>query len=505
MKFYTNISTHKGRLLVTGYENGVRFKRKVKYKPYLFTPTTSDTPYKTVNGLPVGRVDFDSMSEAKEFIKEYKDVDGFDIFGLEKFQYVYIYDEFRKNGKFEYDASLINEGYIDIETSMLGDRGFPDVRLANIEVTLITLAKNDEYHVYGCQPFSIEMVRNHPDKDLNLEDVNFTYHECFSEKDLLRKFLDKWIEFELDTISGWNVDKFDIPYLVNRITKILGEDYARQLSPWEILEENNIKVMGKEHQTFNIVGITTLDYIDLYKKFAFTQQESYKLNHIAQEELGEKKLTYDGTLADLEAKDWVRYCAYNTHDVRLVARLEEKRKLIKLVFALAYDCGINYQDTFATVNPWDITIHNYLLDRNIVVPAMKHQRGGEITGGFVKEPQKGMHGWVVSFDLTSLYPHLIMQYNISPETFVGRYQGDFTIDDILDGYFNNDARREEFVKNNYSIAANGTMYRNDILGFLPEIMEEIFNARKEDKKSMLACEQEIELIKQEIKRRGLIV
>ena len=168
---------------------------------------------------------------------------------------------------------------------------------------------------------------------------------------------------------------------------------------------------------------------------------------------------------------------YNMHDVTLIDMLEEKLKFIEQVIAFAYDAKVNYSDTFTTVKPWDIIIHNYLLDRNIVVPQnIKHHYDGSLVGGYVKEPKLGLSRWVVSFDLNSLYPHLIMQYGISPETLVNVIRDGWpSIDELLKGGLGN-------LEEEYAYAANGTMYRKDKQGFLPALMEKMYNDRVEYKK-----------------------
>lgn len=475
MKFYTNAVVYKNKILVTGYKDGKRFADKVSYKPYLFVNSQQPSKYKTVDGKDVSRIDFDSINDARDFIKEYKDVDGFDIYGLDKFLYTYLYDEFKNT---DYDSTLISIGYIDIETTMLNNSGFPDIQQAENEVTAITLSKNSKKHVFACKPY---------DND----DANVTFYLCGSEQELLLKFVSKWQELDFDIITGWNIEFFDIPYLINRITALLGKEIAQRLSPWGVLQERSLEIMGKDTQVYIPLGISTLDYYQLYKKFAYTQQESYKLDHIAQEELGEKKLEFEGTLADLERDDWQNYIRYNVKDVYLVERLNAKLGLIELVLAMAYDAGVTYQDTFTTVNLWDVLIHNYLLDQDIVVPPFKHKRADRsIVGGYVKDSQVGLHEWVVSFDLTSLYPKIIEQYNISPETFIGFFPHQFTVDTLLDGFMND--HRGYLVENNCTVAANMCMFSKEKQGFLPAIMSKLFGDRKLFKNKMLNYERQYE-------------
>ena len=178
--------------------------------------------------------------------------------------------------------------------------------------------------------------------------------------------------------------------------------------------------MGRNHQSYTLDGIAALDYLDLYKKFTYSNQERYTLDHIAFVELGERK---DGnpyeTFREWYTKDYQSFIEYNIQDVEIVDKLEDKMKLIELALTMAYDAKVNFTDVLGTVRYWDILIYNYLRERNIVIPQKSDNKKVEkFEGAYVKDPQVGMHNWVMSFDLNSLYPHLIMQYSISPENII---------------------------------------------------------------------------------------
>lgn len=490
-KFYTNVALSKNDILLRGYENGVRIQERVPYKPYLFIPTPKETKYATLDGDGVGRIDFDSIREARDFLSQYKDTAGTSIYGLNNFVYTFIYDNY--TGEISYDPQIVSVVSIDIEVDIANDKGFPDIQLAENEITLITMSRNGKKVVFGCQPFT-------PD------DNSVTYYHCKDEAHLLQCFIKMWNapSFSPDIVTGWNVEFFDIPYIINRIMNVLGQSQARKLSPWGQLNENKIVIKGREQQTWLPIGITTLDYLQLYKRFAYTIQESYSLDHIAFQELGERKLDYGeyGSLAGLQVGNWDKYVRYNIRDVELVDRLDDKLKLIELVLAMAYDAKVNYIDTFTTVRAWDIIIHNYLLQRNIVVPQINmpdSDRG--ILGGYVKDPQCGMHKWVVSLDLNSLYPHIIMQYNISPETFAGWFPG---VDEchqkeeaerrllrILDGSLSKE--RVVIDGGNIVVAANLTTFRRDKMGFLPTLMQKYYDERVIFKSKMIDAKKAYEL------------
>jgi DNA polymerase elongation subunit (family B) len=496
-KFYTNVTLIRNDIYVRGYENGQRVQHVVPYKPYLFVHSkgVTSTKYRNLQGKAVDKLEFDSISEARDFIKRHGDVSGFTIYGTTNYIYPFINDYYP--GTIDYDPKLISVVNIDIEVA--ADQGFPDIQTADKPITAITMKKDNMFIVLGCGDFTTG-------------DPNVKYIKCKDEQELLLKFLDVWRSktFAPDVVTGWNVEFFDIPYIVNRIKRILGDYMAKKISPYEILQEREVTVGTRDPQkTYIPAGIAILDYMQLYKKFSFTMQESYSLNHIANAELGEKKMDYSefDSLFDLYKKDYQKFIEYNIRDVDLVARLDDKLKLIEQVFALAYDGKVNYQETFTTVRMWDTIIHNYLIGKNIVVPPMKvGQKDEKIVGGYVKDPQTGMHKWVVSFDLNSLYPHIIMQYNISPETFVGRVpyiDGEEGVKKILEGAFNDPSIKNQLQSQNLSITGNGCMFDKDYVGFLPELMDRFYKERSTFKKKMIEAEKAYELDKSEENKKSI--
>lgn len=471
-KFYTNVFSRGNKVYVRGYENGKAFQKYEYYKPYLFVDD-KDGNYKTVDRKPASKIMFNSISEAKEFVTKYKDIQNFNYYGLENFQYLYIYDNY--SGDVQYDPSKMSVVSLDIEC--IADQGFPDIQLADKEITAITIRKNKLNLVFGCGEFVTD-------------DPNTKYFRCKDEKELLYKFVDIWNRpfIKPDIITGWNIEFFDIPYLVNRIRNICGEDLSRNLSPWRMINEGKVHYKGKENQNFILMGISTLDYYQLYRKFTFGNQESYKLDYIASVELGEKKIDYSeyGSLLELYKNNFQKFIEYNIHDVVLVDRLEEKLKFIEQVMALAYDAKVNFVDTLTTVRPWDVIIHNYLLDRKTVVPKLVIKDNNEsLVGGFVKDPKVGMSEWVVSFDLNSLYPHLIMQYNISPEKFVKKVPMWHNTDELI-------SKKPIDYEPGYIYSGNGCVYKNDYQGFLPALMEKMYNDRSEYKKKMIELKKKFE-------------
>ena len=287
-----------------------------------------------------------------------------------------------------------------------------------------------------------------------------------------------------DVISGWNVEGFDVPYLVKRITQVLGEDKARDLSPWRKLSKRTIFSRGKEQEIYIPVGIQVLDYMQVYRKFSFKVQESYSLDYISEDVLGEKKLDYRDlgyrSLDDLYERGYETFIDYNIRDCELIEMLENKLGMLGQIFAMAYLAKVNYGDMMATVRPWDGLTHDWLMSRNIVVPPKVKNEDKAFEGGFCEEtPAKG-YGWVVSFDVTSMYPHIIMGWNISPETYLGKLPY-LSTDQLLNG--------ELKIEKDVAVAGNMATYRRDIHGFLPQIMQTIFEKRVVFSKRMEEAEK----------------
>ena len=464
--FYTNVQPHGNFIALRGVnDRGESFKEKLNYEPTLFVEShkPQNPQWKTLDNRNVAPVKWGSMKESRQAMKEY----GGNVFGFDQFQYSFISDNYR--GMVDYDLDKIKIGYIDIETS--SEHGFPDVRNANEEILAISYRCGKSFRTYGCQGYEPS------------EGVLFV--PCTSEEHLLLEFVNDWSMNYPDIITGWNSRFFDIPYLVNRIVKILGQKMANKLSPWGWYKENEINLFGnRKQQVFELVGISSIDYMDVYKKFSYVNQESYSLNHVAYVELGEKKLDYSeySSLHELYKTNFQKFVDYNVRDVVLLERLEEKLKLLEMIISLAYMAKCNFNDVFSPVKMWDCIIFNHLKDQQIVVPPKKHETKTEAyEGAYVKDPQIGRHKWVASFDLNSLYPHLIMQYNISPETLVGMHTESGLVDALLDKEFDVAFLKEK----NLTMTPNGSLYTRKKQGFLPALMEKMYTDRVKYKNLLL--------------------
>jgi DNA polymerase elongation subunit (family B) len=477
MKFYTHFTRHGNFILERGYENGKRYNRRVEYNPTLFVPSKNETEFKTLEGYFVSSIEMGTMRDAGEFVKKYSEVDNFPIYGSTNYPYVYINEQYPD--EVIYDRELIRIANLDIEVG--SENGFPEPDKASEPITAISLKVNDIIYVFG-----------YGDYNNRRDDVE--YRKCRDENNLIERFLDEWERLSIDIVTGWNIQFFDIPYLYNRINRLMGEKTAKRLSPYKLIGERTTTIHNKQQIAFDLVGISILDYLELYKKFTYSQQESFRLDHIAFIELGEKKLDYSEyeTLHQLYKLDYQKFIDYNIKDVELVDKLDEKMKLIDMVLALAYDAKVNMTDVFTQVRMWDTLTHNALWKKGIVVPQKKHTSKSEkYEGAYVKEPAPGKYDWVVSFDLNSLYPHLIMQYNVSPDTIVNGMVKNVTVDGLLDGTY--DAVGE------YCMAANGQHFRKDIQGFLPNMMQKMYDDRVLYKKKMIEAQKELEKVNAQLK------
>jgi DNA polymerase elongation subunit (family B) len=461
------------QFLVRGYDNGKHVMFKEEYTPTLFIRSNRQSKYKTLDGENVEPIQPGLVKDCREFYKKYDDVEGFKIYGNDKYVSQYISDKYPED-EIKFDISKIKLTTIDIEVA--SENGFPDTESCSEEILTITI-----------QDYTTKKIITWGVKPFNNKQENVTYIECSSEHNLLSRFIDYWDANIPEVITGWNIQFYDVPYICGRLNKVVSEKQMKRFSPWGLITRNEIFIKGRKEICYDVGGITQLDYLDLYKKFTYTNQESYRLDHIAEVELGQKKLDHSefDTFKDFYTKGWQKFVEYNIVDVELVDRLEDKMKLIELAITMAYDAKVNFADVFSQVRMWDSIIYNYLKKRNIVIPPkVKTEKDEKYAGAYVKEPIPGKYDWVVSFDLNSLYPHLIMQYNISPETLLEERHPTVNVDKILTKKINFEDCKDK------AVCANGAMYRKDVRGFLPELMEKIYNERVIFKKKMITAEQE---------------
>ena len=481
MSFYTSVHRYGNKMLFRGYDsNGNRIHKKVPFKPTFYLPTKKPSEWKSLDGASVEPMKIESMSEAQDFVKRYEDVDNFKVHGNNNFVAQFLAEAYP--GNIKYKLRDICVGNIDIEVA--SDDGFPHPEQADHPIISIAYkdSKSKVYHVWGLGHY--DASKSELD---NLELLQ--YRHCNNEKALIEKFLIFWQSNTPVIITGWNIRLFDIPYMINRTLKVCGEETTKLYSPWKIYKYRQIGIKGKSMDAYEIYGVSQVDYYDLFQKFGYTYgtQESYALNHIAHTVLGEKKLSYEehGSLHGLYKADHQKFIDYNIKDVDLVDRIDKETGLMDLALVIAYKGGVNFPDVFGTTAIWDSIIYRYLRERNIAIPPNKRKNKSPYPGGYVKDPRVGMSEWITSFDLNSLYPNLIVQYNMSPETLV---RGDMVYPSGVDHFL--DADTEDF--GSFAVAANGSKYRKDKRGFMPEIIIGLYDERRATKNQMLEIQQQNE-------------
>ena len=375
------------------------------------------------------------------------------------------------------------ELFFDIEVEVTD--GFPEPSKAQNKVTSIAMyTKYDEkYRVY--------VLGEGQDNIKDEVDIRF----YSTESQLLQEFLKYWIDVKPTVVTGWNTNGFDIPYLYNRLSKVLGEEFANALSPIQIVKYNPNKKM------YRIAGVSSLDYLDLYRKFTYTQQSSYRLDHIGTIEVGLGKVEYEGTLDDLYKNDIDKFIEYNLNDVEIVKALDQKFKLLDLARAVSHLGRIPYEEVYFSSRYIEGAMLVYLRSLSLVAPS----KGADVTydgsegrfaGAYVKAPIPGRYDWVFDLDLTSMYPSIIMSLNMSPETKIGKING-WDAEEFIKGIdkhytvnkgkkvirtFTSGELKDFFNKNNVSISSNGVLYDLSKKGVIPAILEKWFNERVEYRK-----------------------
>lgn len=484
--FYTYAKHYGNKILYRGISaSGKRQTARHDFQPTLFVPSDKPSIYKSMFGESVSPIKFESNTEAKEFIQSYSDVSNYPIYGQSDWNYQYLTEKFPD--EVDWDQSKIKLISIDIETTV--DNGFPDVNNPLEQVTLITIqdAVTKKIITWGCGEYTPTEHTAH---------LNVDYRWCENEKALFTSFLNWWAMDPPDVVTGWNIQLFDIPYLVSRTDKLFGDDMKKAFSPFNLVKKHVVKLGAREFLRYELWGVAQLDYLDLYKKFTYVTRESYKLDHIAEVELGHTKLENPhDSFKEFYSENWNLFVEYNIIDTVLVDELEDKLKLIELCFTMAYDGKMNYSDVSSPVKTWDCLLYNHLWQQNVVFGQKESKQSRSIAGAYVQEPVPGQYEWVESFDATSLYPSIIMQYNMSPETLVPGEVYDVTVDGMLEKKYSFDGK--------YAVASNGQCFSRDKLGYMPEIVQKFFDDRQRYKKLMKESEQSLVEIEEEIKRRAL--
>ena len=479
MKFYTACALKGNKVLVRGYRNGERFTDSVAFKPSMYIRSEKDSKYRTLNGVKVKRMVFDTLYDCREFLDQYRQLEDCPIYGNTDFVTQYLMETYPT--EVEYDLSQIKVAYLDLECE--SENGFPDLDAPNERVNLMSIRICGVTHVISFTPVTL------PDCKVYM---------VSNEKELLKKTFEILSKEDVDIITGWNVKLFDIPYIIGRALLYFEEKEIQSWLPFGLMKMRETDIGGKIYRIYEFPGYTVLDYMDLYKKFSGASQESYALNHIAKVELDAQKLDYSeyGSMREFYRQNFQKFAEYNVQDAILVERLDDKLKLIDLAVSIAYEAKITFDTVFFATRIWETICCDYLAHKNIVPPLKKsYAKDEQFVGAYVKDVTPGLYKNVVSFDATSLYPSIIMQWNISPETCFKK-DSSLNADDFL-----GQSRKEiptlieEASSMHCSLACNGSYFSTQIKGFIPILIERTFNQRKEAKNKMIELEKEYEKTK----------
>lgn len=323
----------------------------------------------------------------------------------------------------EEEAPELNLCFFDIEVDFNKEKGFADPSDPFNPVTAVALHLSWLKRTF-CLTIKPDTLTKEQATDIcnKFEDTIL----CDTEEELLQTFLD--LIDDADILSGWNSEGFDIPYMVNRVARVLSKSHTRQFCLWDQFPRTKtVTKYGKESETYELMGRIHLDYLLLYQKYTYHEMHSYSLDAIGEHELGERKVEYEGTLDQLYNNDYETFIAYNRQDVDLLVRLDEKLQFIDLANVLAHANTVLLQTTMGAVAQTDQAIINEAHSRGLIVP---DKRSGEkpipAAGAYVAVPKKGMHQWIGSIDLNSLYPSILRSCNMSTETIVGQVRHTIT-------------------------------------------------------------------------------
>lgn len=494
-KQYLQVTRHKGAIYSKEIDQDTRTRSFKVFKEYpfrFFSPSKEETGWTDIKGNPLKEIvavsiaDFNSKTKV---VQEY----NYALYGTSKLEYQYIYEEFKDAP----NNSLINVGYFDIETARDEINGYSPAKDAFNPIISISLILNGKIFYWATKDLSARFCEIHK--------VEFFWF--MTEKEMLNHFLKFVGNGAIDVLTGWNIETYDIPYTINRAARIgLTETIV---SPFKKIVPRTLHdSFGNEQQSYNIIGIEILDYLALYKKFTYVTRDNYRLDTIAYCELGEKKVDYSEmkNLQELYETDFERFSEYNIKDSLLVKRLDDKLKLINLCASIAYGAGVNFTDALGTVKMWTFQYYKLLMNKFVVPPMENKVPNAQVIGGFVKDPLLGLHDWVVTFDLASLYPHNQFCANISNDklleddechqelldlrkTIKEKYS---SLDDIIACLSRLEVDLTVLKKHDVCMTPNLQFFKRDSRGFMPEALKFIYEERSRVKKKMLALKQEKE-------------
>jgi len=499
--------------------NGKRIFRTYPTKYAFFYPDAKGK-YRSIYGKPLSRV---STTSGKAFHKEKKLYSHKQLYESDVNPIFRCLEEYYL-GK---EAPTLNKCFFDIEVDFNSNKGFasPSDPFSMINSVTLWCSWLDDLVTLTIRPKTV----SRQDAEAICDKFSNTML-CNTEEDLLNNFLA--IIQDADILSGWNSEGYDIPYTVNRVARILGKQRMRDFCLWDQYpRKREYEKFGREQETFDLLGRVHLDYMELYRRYTYHEIHSYRLDAVGEFEIGENKVPYEGTLDQLYNNDYEKFIAYNRQDTMMLKKMDDKLQFIDLANVLAHANTVLLPTTMGAVAVSDQAIINEAHSHGLQVPDKKKDFDAEFdtaAGAYVAQPKTGMHDWVCSMDLNSLYPSVIRALNMGPETIIGQLRLDRTHDmvrkkmnnkasfaEAWEGIFNTleyDLVQERdiaekitidwengdtdqytgaeiydviFLQNNpWSISANGTIFKHDIKGIVPHLLERWYAERKEMQKSL---------------------
>ena len=477
--------------LYTWDENGKRVTVKSTYEPYIYLETNNAPDAMSLFNTKLKKKRFKNQYDRSRYLKDNKVTRVFENFGV--YQQFLLDAYWQENEKPEFTKHQLKVHFIDIET--YSPDAFPDPQDPNDTINIITIFDtiSKKFYSWGLKPYTAKT----PD---------VVYVACKTEEELLRKFVDFFSKDYPDILSGWNSEFFDIPYVINRVNKVLGEDAMKRLSPIGSLRSRTFMgKYGREQVKWHIEGLSCVDYLDIYKRFCQTLRESYKLDAIGEIELQERKIDYgDQNLTELADGDWDTFVDYNIQDVNLLVRLEQKLQYIQLLRMIAYAGLTTFEGALGSLSVITglCSIRARLKDKRIPTFIKDVKEGTKNAGAYVADPQQGFQEHIVSLDANSLYPNTMITLNLSPETKVGKITDKtdttVTIKHVNGQTFTlSNEKFAAFVKQEeIAISRAKILFSQKEKGIIPDTIDYYYSKRVEVKKELTKAKKKALTLKE---------
>ena len=479
--------------LWTWDENGKRVRIETSYEPYLYVESSQGTDGRSIFDTPLRKITFENQFERNTFVNETPITRLFHNISCEQ---DFLLQTFKDDvDKADFSQHPLKVYFLDIETYSTGDGGFPVPEKAEDPINLITLYDSIEkkYYTWG-------------KKDYKPKSPDVKYFKFHSEVDMIQSFLSFWECDPPDILTGWNSGGFDLPYIMTRLHNILGKEDASRLSPLKNIfyrENVGVDTFGKQINRWYIRGLTHIDYMEAYKTFSRSMIESYKLGFVGQYELGESKVDIGATsLGTLSDTDWEKFVDYNIQDVKLLVRLDEKLKLIKLIRTLSYKGFIPFEQALGKVAMITGAVAHQALRDGQIIPTFKNEHVNVFfEGGYVHDPERGLSKSVVSYDANSLYPNTIISLNISPETKLAKLTDvdgeNYTL--LLSNGKSVTLEAEKYQrlleKEKICVSKHNILYTQKFKGVIPKFIDRLYTERVDAKNKMNALQKQIKGVK----------